>query len=166
MGRDGISSAILQCCAVTLVEPVHHLLSQCLSQSYLPKEWHNHYIIRIPKSKDRPSVTNYHPISFLCCLSKVLERLVFDKASDFIFQNCISQCQFGFVSNRYTLKQLLLYQDFLYTSFTKRQKVDSIYLDIRKASDSVPHSKALTKLLTSGITGNLWNFFKCYLTDR
>ena len=75
-------------------------------------------------------------------------------------------CQVGFVSNHSTLKQLLLYQDLLYTSFDNRQQVDSIYLDIRKAFKSVPQSKVLTKLWTSGITGGLWHFFKCYLIDR
>ena len=34
-------------------------------------------------------------ISLLSCISKALERLVFDKISDFVFQNCISHCQFG-----------------------------------------------------------------------
>ena len=65
MGGDGIPPVILQRCAVSLIEPVHHLLSQCLSQSYLPKEWRNHYITPIPKSKDRSQVTNYRPISLL-----------------------------------------------------------------------------------------------------
>ena len=43
---------------------------------------------------------------------------------------------------------------------------DSIYLDIRKAFDSVSHSKVLGKLWTCHLTGSLWHFFKCYLTDR
>ena len=144
MDGDGIPPIILQCCAAFLIEPVYHLVCQCLSQSYLPKEWSNHYITPIPKFKERFSVTNYCPISLLHCLSKVLERLVFDKFSDIIFENYISDCQFGFVSNRSKLKQLLLYQNFLFTSF----------------------DKVLIKLWTSGITGSLWYFFKCYLTDR
>ena len=130
MGGDGIPPVVLQRCAVALTEPVHHLFSQCLSQSYLPKEWHNHNITPIPKSKDKSSVFNYCPISFLSCISKALERLVFDKISDFVFQNCISHCQFGFVCNRSILQQLLQYLDFLHTSFDNSQQVDSIYLDI------------------------------------
>ena len=166
MGGDGIPPVVLQRCAVALIEPVHLLFSQCLSQSYLPREWCNHNSTPIPKSKDKSSVFNYYPISLLSCISKALERLVFDKISDFVFQNCISQCQFGFARNRSTLQQLLQYLDFLHTSFDNSQQVDSIYLDIRNAFDSVSHSKVLAKLCTCGLTGSLWHFFKCYLTDR
>ena len=112
MGGDGIPPVVLKRCAVALTEPVHHLFSQCLSKSYLHKEWRNHDITPIPKSKDKSSVFNYHPISLLSCISKALERLVFDKISDFVFQNCISHCQFSFVRNRSSLQQLLQYLDF------------------------------------------------------
>ena len=110
---------ILKRCAVFLIEPVYHLFSPCLFPSYLPKEWHNHYITPIPKSKyRRGSILRFRidcPISLHCCRSKVLKRLAFDMVSDFMFQNCISHCQFGFVSNRSSLEQLLQYQNLLYT---------------------------------------------------
>ncbi len=40
------------------------------------------------------------------------------------------------------------------------------YLDFRKAFDSVPHVELLSKLRSSGITGNLWRWFEAYLTNR
>ena len=89
-----------------------------------------------------------------------------DKISDFVFENVISHNQFGFVRNHSTLQQLLKYVDFLHSSLDNCQQVDSIYLDIRKALDSVSHGKVLAKLWFSGLTGSLWHFFKCYLTDR
>jgi hypothetical protein len=161
MGGDGIPPIVLQRCAVALTEPVHHLFSQCLSQSYLPKDWRTHNVIPIPKSTDKSSVSSYRPISLLSC--KALERLVFDKISGFVFENIISPCQFGFVCNRSTLQQLLQYVHFLHSSLDNHLQVDSIYLDIQKAFDSVSH---LAKLWSSSLTGSLWCFFKCYLTDR
>ena len=94
------------------------------------KEWRNHDITPIPKSKEKSIVSNYRSISLLSCISKILERLVFDKINDFVFQNCISHCQFGFVRNRSTLQQLLQYLDFVHTSIDNSHQVDSIYLDI------------------------------------
>ena len=38
MGGDGIPPIVLQRCATALTEPVYYLFTQCLLQSYLPKE--------------------------------------------------------------------------------------------------------------------------------
>ena len=107
-------------------------------------EWN--LIIPIPKTGDKSRISNYRLISLLCNLSKVLEKIVFDKIYKFISETSISIHQFGFMSNRSTLKQLILYTEFLYSSLDHHQQVDSIYLDIRKAFDSVPHNKLLVKL--------------------
>ena len=166
MGGDGIPPMILKHAASALAEPVHHLFSLCLTKSYLPAEWRCHHITPIHKSGDRSTITNYRPISLLSCLSKILERLVFDKTYDFIVKTSISNSQFGFVRNRSTLHQLLLYSEFLHNAYDNRQQVDSIYLDIRKAFDTVSHAKLLSKLWDAGIIGNLWSFFKAYLSNR
>jgi hypothetical protein len=166
MGCDGIPPSLFVHCAIALLEPIHHLFTLCLSQHYLPLEWRSHHIVPIPKSKDTSTVANFRPISLLCCISKVLERLVFDKIFDFLANHCITLSQFGFMKRRSTLKQLLLFTEFLNSSYDNHQQVDTVYLDIRKAFDSIPHDKLLTKLWESGITGSLWGFCKAYLTDR
>ena len=78
MGHDGISPKLLKNCALALYQPLHHLFSMTLSQNYLPSEWRTHLIKPVFKSGDRNSVRNYRPISLLCVVSKVLERLVYD----------------------------------------------------------------------------------------
>ena len=127
MGGDGIPPLFLEHCATALVDPVYYLFSQCLSQSYLPQEWHSHLIKPIPKTGDKSQISNYHPSSLLCNLSKVLEKIVFDKIYEFISENSISIHQFSFMRNRSSLKQLILYTEFLYSSLDHHQQVDSIY---------------------------------------
>ena len=51
-------------------------------------------------------------------------------------------------------------------SFSSKSQTDVIYLDFKKAFDSVAHSELLVKLWSFGITGNLWNWFRGYLSDR
>ena len=57
-----------------------------------------HRITPIFKAGDRMSVKNYRPISLLCNVSKVLERLIFDKVSPFVTRQ-ITMSQFGFLHN-------------------------------------------------------------------
>ena len=49
-----------------------------------PFRMENAHITPIFKDGDRMSVKNYRPISLLCNVSKVLERLIFDKVSPFV----------------------------------------------------------------------------------
>ena len=44
--------------------------------------------------------------------------------------------------------------------------IDIIYLDYRKAFDTVPHKSLLTKVQQAGIGGKVLNWIKAFLSDR
>ncbi|CAL4257485.1 unnamed protein product, partial [Meganyctiphanes norvegica] len=44
--------------------------------------------------------------------------------------------------------------------------VDAIYLDCKKAFDTVPHRRLLAKLQAYGITGKVLKWIECFLSDR
>ena len=165
VGPDGISPRVLKICAVALCEPIHHLFSTSLKTQSLPSEWRLHRITPVFKSGDKASITNYRPISLLCCISKVLERIVYDKCIDFV-SNRITNSQFGFLQGRSSLQQLLLTLHSIYEGILRFGYSEMIYLDFRKAFDSVCHNKLLLKLWGIGLTGHLWGWFKCYLSSR
>ena len=79
-----------ECCAVALYQPIHHLSTLSLSQHCIPEEWHVHRITPIYKSGDRSSVKNYRPISLLCTISKVLERIIYNAIIAFVNQSITS----------------------------------------------------------------------------
>ena len=49
---------------------------------------------------------------------------------------------------------------------SENMMADVVYLDFRKAFDSVPHSKLLSILKSYGINGTLWRWFDAYLNNR
>ena len=146
-------------------EKKRHLFSMSLQYAYIPSSWKIHKIVLIFKAAgDKTLVKNYRPISLLSSTSKVLERLVYDKiVNHLVTQINPCQPQFGFIKGASTLQQLLTFFDFLTNSPTQ---IDTIYLDIRKAFDTVSHGILLNHLWSFGITGILWSWFKCYITDR
>ena len=161
-GIDGIGPKILKHCAAALYKPFHYLYSLILRKHTLPLEWCIHCIIPVFKSGDKALVTNYRPISLLCNSSKILEQLIYNKIIDHIIR-VISPLQFGFLKHRSVVQQLLiLFNNILCTC----HQTDILYLDFRKAFDSVPHNELLQKLKAVGISGNLWLFFKFYLLNR
>ena len=53
-------------------------------------------------------MNNYHPISLLCILSKVLERIVYNQVIDHI-HSLLTIHQFGFLAGRSVMQQILAY---------------------------------------------------------
>ena len=140
-----------------------HLFSLSLSQHYLPKDWRIHQIRPIFKSGDKTLVKNYRPISLLSCVSKVLERIVYNNIIWFL-NNFVSDYQFGFLQNRSTLQQLIVFFHHLQENLNNKSQVDVV--DFKKASDTIVHNVLLYKLWCFGITDNIWHWIRVYLTDR
>ena len=111
-------------------------------------------------------MTVHHgPISLLCVTSKVLEKLVYNKIIGFVTPK-LSKNQFGFSKGKSCLSQLLLSYGQIYKEMDRGAKFDTIFLDFKKAFDTVPHNVLLIKLWRLGITGDLWLWFREYLTQR
>ena len=167
MGCDGIGSKLLKHCSLALYIPLHHLYSLSISKHIVPLEWKHHSITPVYKSGDKSQVINYRPISLLCIISKVLERLVYDKLSAFIMKhNIIHDSQFGFLQHRPAIQQLLTFLANIHNDINSNARCDVIYLDFRKAFDSVPHHELLLKLRKVGVNGSLWYWFRAYLLGR
>ena len=165
MGIDGIGPLVLKSCADVLCVPIHHLFTVSLSNGYLPSEWCIHLITPIFKSGDKSSIRNYRPISLLCSVSKVLERIIFSSVSDFVADS-ISTSQFGFMRGRSSQQQLLVMLNEIFSNKNSKTCSDIVYLDISKAFDSVSHDVLLLKLQLMGISGTILNWFKAYLDNR
>ena len=165
MGIDCLGPRILKECAHILFQPLHHLFCLSLSSHSIPEEWRIHRITPIHKSGDRSLVSNYRPISLLCSISKVLERIIYNHVLGFI--SCsISPSQFGFLRNRSTAQQLLTFLNCMHESLQAKTQSDVIYLDFRKAFDSVSHNELFSNsgVLASEATSGAGSR-RIYLTE-
>ena len=97
-------------------------------------------------------VSNYRPISLLCTMSKVLETIVYDKVITFLYGS-ISVNQFSFLTGHSCLQQLLFFLHDVYSNYDTKVQTDVLYLDFRKAFDTVSHSHLLWRLKMMGING-------------
>ena len=165
MGVDGISPRVLKGCATALLEPLTYLFQLCLNSTSIPDEWKIHKIKPLPKKGDLTLACNYRPISLLCIVSKMMESIVYKKIIDFV-EPKLNKKQFGFLAGRSCVQQLLRCFDEIFDNADLGSPTDVVYLDLRKAFDSVPHDELLLKLWRLGITGDLWKWFKAYLAHR
>ena len=165
VGVGPISPKVLRACATSLCEPIAALFNQSLLTGSLLAEWKKHQIIPIPKKGDLSQICNYRPIFLLCVLSKVLESILFSKIIDFIRPK-LSSHQFGFLAKRSSIAQLLTCYSETMDSLEHKCATDVLYLDLKKAFDSVPHNELLFKLWRIVVTDHLWSWFQGYLSDR
>ena len=81
-------------------------------------------------------------------------------------QRLLSPKQYGFISGRSTITQLLMYLDKCMKTIVDGGVVDCIYMDFSKAFDSVPHRRLIGKLESYGIKGKMLNWIRSFLNDR
>lgn len=164
-GPDGIPPCFLKWSANTLCKPLYKIFNQCISNGSFPSVWKKANIIPVYKGGPRQNIENYRPISLLCSLAKVFEKLVHHEIYPFV-QNCIISEQHGFVKRKSTVTNLMIFTSHLFKNIDARAQTDTIYTDFRKAFDRVDHKILLSKISFNGIRGNLLRWFMSYISNR
>ena len=70
------------------------------------------------------------------------------------------------MQHRSCLTNLLQYLETLTSLLDEGHNVDVFYLDLSKAFDRVPHERLLLKLSSHGVTGDIYNWVKSWLSNR
>ena len=148
-----------------LAPSLNALYNLRLSTGSFPFEWKHAHITPILKNGSKNLVNNYRPISLLNSVSKILERLVFDKVYP-IVNPLISPNQHGFIRKRSVQSQLISNYDIIGNDLDKGVQNDIIFLDFSKAFHKVLHNLLLHKLKTFGFNNKLLNWFTDYLSER
>jgi len=121
-------------------KPLTHVLNLSLSQGFVPSELKLAKVIPIYKSGDVKSLNNYRPVSVLPVFSKILERLMYTRLIEFIDKHSIFyKFQFGFRKNHSTNMAIITLVDKINSAIDNGDHVIGIFLDLRKAFDTVNH---------------------------
>ena len=166
-GPDQIPPKILKELCVELSSPLSILFNLSIEKGQLPKDWKKADVIAIFKKGSKSDPSNYRPVSLTSVTCKVLESLIRDQVVKFMDDyKLYSPCQHGFRKHRSCMTQLLEVIEDFSQMIDNSIPFDVIYLDFRKAFDSVPHKRLLTKLEAYGISGNLHSWIADFLKDR
>ena len=111
--------------------------------------------------------SNYWPVSLTSVVCKTLEHLVRADIMKNMWENkLLSDYQHGFVEGRSCTSQLPAVLEAWTRILDSGNAVDAIYLDFRKAFDTVPHRHLLAKLEGYGVTGKCLAWINAFLDDR
>ena len=168
-GLDKIPAKLLKLCALLISDPLSKLFNKSLRSGRFPSSWKKACVTPIFKHKGSNSdPTNYRPISLLPILSKMLEKLVFNKLYEHLTTyNLLTERQSGYRAGHNTQIQLLFLTNQLYSALNSNTDFTAIFLDISKYFDKIWHDGLLEKCKVQyNISGSLFSWLKSYLSER
>ena len=128
-GLDKISARLIRECADLICIPIRDIFNQSVSQGIFPDDWKCAKVTPLFKQGDRDDLNNYRPISVISVMAKVFKRIVYDQLYAYLEEhNIICKINQAFV---------------LFT------QLSVVFLDVKKAFDTVDHEILLLKAITA-----------------
>lgn len=166
-GCDNVPANVVKQNIHILAKPLLHLVNLSISTGIFPDIYKTAKVFPLYKANDYTDKNNFRPISLLSVFSKVLERVVKEQLVVFLLANKIlSERQYGFREDRAISDVLFDVNKELHDSISKDDKIMLVFLDIKKAFDSIDRNKLLLKLEAIGARDNSLAWFTSYLDGR
>lgn len=168
IGLDRIPIKFLKSICPVIIKPITHLFNSIITTSVFPDAWKSAKVIPIKKKTNITSVDNLRPISILCALSKIFEKIVKKDICNYIRTNdMLCQYQSGYRSKHSTKTAMLKVLDDIGLILDKGRPVVLILLDFSKAFDTVSYNILCRKLATQfNFANHSVNLIKSYLKSR
>ena len=166
-GPDGVHPIMLKECALSLSKPLLYIFKKSMKSGDLPRDWKQANVTPIFKKGKRSDPLNYRPVSLTSVACKTLEKLIRKRVVEHLeTNNLLSKYQHGFRSKMSCLTQLLEYFFDLENALDDGESVDALYMDCRKAFDTVPHEHLIVKLQGMDIDGQVGKWITGFLRGR
>ncbi len=166
-GVDNVSSYFLKLALPLIENSLAMLFNTSIETSLFPDSWKVARVTQIFKSGEKTDKSNYRPISVLPVISRLFEKLVFDQLYQYMTDNDLfSPEQSGFRKLHSTLTCLLKNTDDWYSGLDLGRLVGLVFVDLKKAFDTVDHDILCEKLQVYGVQQRELSWFRSYLYNR
>jgi len=166
-GIDSIPTFVFKRAAHLLVDSLTLLINKSFNHGVFPSCLKFAQVVPVHKGGPANCIDNYRPISILPMLSKIFEKCMYVRLVRFLDKfNLLSGSQFGFRSGSNTCKAILKFMEFIYCALDEKCHSIGMFIDLRKAFDTVDHYTLLRKMFRYGIRGIAYEWFRSYLSGR
>ena len=166
-GYDEISNTLLKRLCPSLLNPLEKIFNKSLSEGMFPKLMKMADVSPLFKSKLENDANNYRPISLLLTISKVLEKIVYQRTYTFMeTTGQIYNSQYGFRSQHSCESAVSELTSEIVKGLQNGMYTAALFLDLSKAFDTLEHEILLEKMYRYGIRGTSLDWFRSYLENR
>ena len=166
-GPDKIPIILIKDAVDLISKPLTLIFNSSLWKGIFPDVWKLARVTPIFKSGSKSEANNYRPISVISVFSRILERIVHDQVYEYLKVNkVLTMSQSAFQKLCSTITSLIDSTDYWYENIDHKQLNLAIFLDLKKAFDTVDHKILLEKLRKYGIRELSGDWFESYLKNR
>lgn len=167
-GHDSIPNIVLKHLTPKAHAFLATTLNTCLRLGYFPATWKVAHILLFLKPGKNPHVpSSYRPISLLCTILKVFEKIISKRLNDFLItKNIIPKFQFGFRRKHSTSHQLTRLTEIIERGFESKKHTLVAFLDFSQAFDKVWIKGLVYKLLQLETPAYLLRIIASFLMNR
>ena len=166
-GSDNISNILLKELAPILSEPLSIITNLSMRSGIFPDLMKLAEVVPLHKSKSRENETNYRPISLLTTMSKVVEKVVYERVYQFLVKTGqICETQYGFRPRHSCEHAVAQVIGSVLKNLENNKNTIAVMLDLSKAFDTISHMIMIQKLELFGVRGVCLNWFRSYLENR
>ena len=162
-----MSPKFLKDISETISQALSEFFNESFSRGVFPDHMKLAMVIPIYNGKSKLEVSNYRPVSLLPILSKVQEKLMFNRLVNFLEKNkIIHKHQHGFQKNLSTTHAIFDIHTRLAKALYQGNLACSVFLDFTKSFDTVDHLIMLQKFENVGLRSPFFKWFESYLGNR
>ena len=166
-GVDDLTTSMIKDSENSIAPILSHVINLSLNTGTFPNAWKLAKVTPIYKSGPVNDPENYRPKSVLPVISKIIERAVKAQLMEFLeSNNLIDPGQYGYRKSRSTEDAATKLCDDIRRHANNGCLVGSVFVDLRKAFDTISHSNLIQKLSSYGLRSTELEWFSSYLFNR
>lgn len=150
-GVDDIKTLPLKHVSSIISPVLSHIINSMLLTGVFPDDLKVAKVIPVHKGGDSDNLQNYRPISVLPVISKIFESVINQRLDNFFNKHdIITHSQYGFQKNKSAEQALLNIKDEIVGNIENRLYTIGLFLDLKKAFDTVQHDILCKKNMEIG----------------
>ena len=158
---------LLKLSSSTIAPVLSELLNISIKSGSYPSKLKIAKIMPIFKSDDESDANNYRPISLLPNFNRIFEKIMYKRMTSYIEQhNLLHSSQYGFCKGHSTQHAILDIINDIQANMNQRLLSCGVFIDLKKAFDTVDHKILLNKLNHYGFRGVVNDWCSSYLNNR